>query len=148
MSSSKLAYSRLKTTSTYQLWGIPQGRGSGTKSLREEFIKSIESLIVLIEHEEFKGELLTKEITRETLNEPESKSITSKVQDLEIDQVTNYVELGTRQEGKTTQVIQGNTCLQLKTHEASFLPVFQGTKESSLFTISNTFEGGLELSNT
>ncbi|VVB01697.1 unnamed protein product [Arabis nemorensis] len=121
---------------------------SGNKSLREEFNKSVEGLITLIGHEELKGKLFTTKISLETPIEPQRESSTSKAQEWEIAQDINYAELGTRQETKIIKGSQENACLLLKTQSISFLPVLQGTNETALFIISNTFKGGMELENT
>ncbi|KAG7572513.1 Reverse transcriptase domain [Arabidopsis suecica] len=71
---------------------------SGTRSLREEFNKSIESLITLIEHEELKGKLLTNEITRETPLEPQSEPSAVRTQTMDTELENNNVELGEPQE--------------------------------------------------
>ncbi|CAE6012764.1 unnamed protein product [Arabidopsis arenosa] len=40
---------------------------------------------------------------------------------------------------------QGVSYLQLKTQAASFLPVLQGTRDATLFTINKSSQGGVEL---
>lgn len=67
------------------------------KSLIEEFNKSIESLLIIIEQEEFKGTLLSKK-TRETPIEPQSEFNPSKAQDLKNAQDINYAILVTHQD--------------------------------------------------
>ncbi|EFH62096.1 predicted protein [Arabidopsis lyrata subsp. lyrata] len=110
---------------------------SGTKRLREQFNKSIESLITLIEQEELEGRSFTKDIIRETPIEPHINPNVSKAQDLENEQDNNYFEHGTSQE---TEIIKDKACVQLKTQTASFLPILQGIKEPALFIISKIIQ--------
>ncbi|XP_024007531.1 uncharacterized protein LOC112083549 [Eutrema salsugineum] len=97
---------------------------SGTKSLREEFNKSIEGLITLIEHEELKEELLKGEITRETPMDVGDTAGSS--QDL--------------QEPKKVKETPSNDYSQLKFQAISFLPVLQGIKDATTFIISKQVE--------
>ncbi|KAL1194506.1 RNA-directed DNA polymerase-like protein [Cardamine amara subsp. amara] len=52
---------------------------SGARCVREEFNKSVEGLFTLIEHEELKGSLLTKEIIQETPLAPRGDTVTTKL---------------------------------------------------------------------
>ncbi|CAA7042890.1 unnamed protein product [Microthlaspi erraticum] len=91
---------------------------AGLISVREEFNQSIEGLITLMEHEELKETLLTTEISQETprLNQ-EAK---------ETDQDDPH----------TTRRAQE----QLKISSTPFLPVLQGTKETTVFIITKQVE--------
>lgn len=91
----------------------------GMKILRGKFNKSIESLTILIEQEELKGKLLSKEITREAPIEPQSESNPSKAQDIENVQDINYVALGTHQDVEIIKGIRGDACVQLKNKDTS-----------------------------
>ncbi|KAG7556876.1 Integrase catalytic core [Arabidopsis suecica] len=82
---------------------------SGTKRLREQFNKSIESLITLIEQEELEGRSFTKDIIREIPIEPQINPNVSKGQDLENEQDNNYFEQGTFQE---TEIIKDKACIE------------------------------------
>lgn len=117
----------------------------GTRSLREEFNKSIASLITLIEHEELKGKLLTNEITRETPLEPQSEPSAARTQTMDTELENNNVELGAPQEREIFKGNQGVSYLQLKTQAAFFLLVLQGTRDVTLFTITKSSLGGMEL---
>ncbi|CAA7038247.1 unnamed protein product [Microthlaspi erraticum] len=91
---------------------------AGLISVREEFNQSIEGLITLIEHEELKETLLTTEISQETprLNQ-EAK---------EADQDVPHTPRRAQE--------------QLKISSTPFLPVLQGTKETTVFIITKQVE--------
>lgn len=104
-----------------QLRRSPRTR-SGYKSAREDFNKSVESLITLLEHEELKGALLTTEISRETPIEPD-----------------NEQDLSHKHQGEDKD--KGTSSILFKTPRIAFLPVLQGNQEAALFTISKTLNG-------
>ncbi|XP_024014088.1 uncharacterized protein LOC112088136 [Eutrema salsugineum] len=111
---------------------------SGTKSLREEFNKSIEGLITLIEHEELKEKLLKGEITRETPMEPLTKFSTLETQQDDVeDSAGSSQDL---QEAKKVKEIPSNDFSLLKRQAISFLPVLQGIKDATTFVISKQVE--------
>lgn len=88
---------------------------SGTRSLREEFNKLVKSLITLIEHEELKKKLLTKEITREIPIRPQGDLISLKTHHLDNEQMFHYTELGKHTRAEIIKEMQENTYLKLKT---------------------------------
>lgn len=104
-----------------QLRRSPRTR-SGYKSAREDFNKSVESLITLLDHEELKGALLTTEISQETPIEPD-----------------NEQDLSHKHQGEDKD--KGTSSILFKTPRIAFLPVLQGTQEAALFTISKTLNG-------
>ncbi|EFH44654.1 predicted protein [Arabidopsis lyrata subsp. lyrata] len=110
---------------------------SGTKCLREQFNKSIERLIMLIEQEKLDGSSLTKDIIRKTSIEPQINPNVSKAQNLENEQENIYIAQRTSQE---TEIIKRKACVQLKTQTTSFLQVLQGIKKYALFIISKTIQ--------
>ncbi|XP_024014158.1 uncharacterized protein LOC112088148 [Eutrema salsugineum] len=111
---------------------------SGTKSLREEFNKSIEGLITLIEHGELKEKLLKGEITRETPMEPLTEFSTLETQQDDVeDSAGSSQDL---QESKKVKETPSNDYSQLKRQAISFLPVLQGIKDATTFVISKQVE--------
>ncbi|KAL1204567.1 RNA-directed DNA polymerase-like protein [Cardamine amara subsp. amara] len=106
---------------------------SGARCVREEFNKSVESLYTLIEHEELKGNLLTKEIIQETPLAPRGDTVTTKLRGIGERLEDDHAELrGLHGLNKDPD----NICLQPKQHDIFFLPVLQGCTETSVFTIS------------
>ncbi|KAL1199570.1 hypothetical protein V5N11_019513 [Cardamine amara subsp. amara] len=103
---------------------------SGTRCLREEFNKSLESLFTLIEDEELKGSLLTKEITQETPLAPREDPYATKLQDIGERLADDHAEL--RAHHKLNKD-PDNSCLQPKKQDIFFLPVLQGCTEISVF---------------
>ncbi|XP_024010582.1 uncharacterized protein LOC112085996, partial [Eutrema salsugineum] len=111
---------------------------SGTKSLREEFNKSIEGLITLIEHEELKEKLLKGEITRETPMEPLTEFSTLETQQDDVeDSAGSSQDL---QEAKKVKETPSDDYSQLKRQAISFLTVLQGIKDATTFVISKQVE--------
>ncbi|KAL1203462.1 RNA-directed DNA polymerase-like protein [Cardamine amara subsp. amara] len=99
---------------------------SGTRNIREEFNKSLESLYTLIQHRELKGSLLTKEITHETPTAPREDSQATKLQDSGVGTSNDPPELGEHT----------NAFLKSKKQGIFFLPVLQGYADTALFVIS------------